>query len=93
MFLGSYDARTPLHLACAGAKVMAVTFLLSNSACVNIKDRWGATPMDDCVRGETLYHLYCAKLMQCWGGSLGVFLETPEGDQLLEKLGQVCRLS
>jgi len=29
---------------------MAVSFLLGSSATVNCKDRWGATPMDDCVR-------------------------------------------
>ena len=126
---------------------MAVSFLLGRSATVNCKDRWGATPMDDCVRyvhaervegervtprapithmfeictyicicmyniythvyfvicvlvcvsvyihvydrGGTLYHTYAAKLLQGWGGRLGVYKNTQDGDALVHKMQQV----
>ena len=80
---GDYDSRTPLHLACAAGKIMAVSFLLGASATPNMKDRWNASPMDDCVRGQTLYHVYCAKMLQGWGGDLSVYKNTPEGSMTL----------
>ena len=42
--------------------------------------------MDDCVRGGTLYHKYCAKLLQGWGGELGTFKGSEEGDEFLTSL-------
>ena len=38
------------------------------------------------VRGGTLYHKYCAKLLQGWGGELGTFKDTTEGDDFLTSL-------
>jgi hypothetical protein len=38
------------------------------------------------VRGGTLYHRYCAKLLQGWGGELGTFKNTPEGSKFLASL-------
>ena len=58
---------------------MAVSFLLGASADANIRDRWSATPMDDCVRGGTLYHIFCAKMLKGWGGEMGVFRDTEAG--------------
>jgi hypothetical protein len=60
-----------------------VTNLLGVSADPNKSDRWHGTPMDDCVRGGTLYHKYGAKLLQGWGGELGTFAGTKEGSQFL----------
>jgi hypothetical protein len=44
------------------------------------------THADDTVRGGTLYHRYCAKLLQGWGGELGTFKNTPEGSKFLASL-------
>ena len=38
------------------------------------------------VRGGTLYHKYCGKLLQGWGGELGTFKDTAEGDDFLTSL-------
>ena len=86
---GDYDNRYPLHLASAEACVLAVSFLLGVSADPNSGDRWGGTPLDDALRGGTLYHKYCAKLLQAWGGHLGTYQGTEEGDQFLEDVNQI----
>ena len=65
-----YDSRTPLHLAAAGGKLLAVSFLLGQGADACCKDRWGQSPLDDAVRGGTLYHQYCAKMIYMNGGQL-----------------------
>ena len=44
--------RCPIHLAAASGRLLAVTYLLGVCANPNAKDRWGGTPMDDCVRGS-----------------------------------------
>ena len=42
------------------------------------------------ILGGTLYHKYCAKLLQSWGGELGnVFRETLEGEQFLKDLTSI----
>ena len=43
-----YDSRSPLHIAAAEGRLLAVSYLLSVSANPNVTDRWGGTPMDDC---------------------------------------------
>ena len=65
-----YDLRTPLHLAAAGGRVLAVSFLLGQGADPCAADRWGNAPLDDAVKGDTLYHLYCAKLIHMHGGQM-----------------------
>jgi len=40
-------------------------------------------------RGGTLYHTYAAKLLQGWGGRLGVYNNTQDGDALVHKMQQV----
>ena len=44
--------RCPMHLAAASGRLLAVSYLLGVSANPNTRDRWGGTPMDDCVRGR-----------------------------------------
>ena len=87
--VGDYDDRYALHLASAEGRVLAVSFLLGISSDPNVEDRWNGTPMDDCVRGGTLYHKYCAKLLQGWGGELGTFKNTKEGTAFLSALEHV----
>ena len=87
--VGDYDERYALHLASAEGRVLAVSFLLGISSDPNKMDRWEGTPMDDCVRGGTLYHKYCAKLLQGWGGELGTFKDSKEGLTFLTELEQI----
>ncbi|GAB4221794.1 MAG: glutaminase A [Francisella sp.] len=44
---GDYDKRTALHLAAAEGHEEIVEYLLYKGANPNVKDRWGATPLDD----------------------------------------------
>ena len=37
-------------MAAASGRLLAVTYLLGVCANPNVKDRWGGTPLDDCVR-------------------------------------------
>jgi len=83
---GNYDQRCPLHLAASKGRLLAVNFLLGVSANPNVKDRWGGTPLDDCVRGGTTRHLMCAKLLQSMGGKLGVLADTEEGKRMLQEV-------
>ena len=75
-----------MHLAAAEGRLLAVSYLLGVSANPNAKDRWGGTPMDDCVRGGTQRHLQCAKLLQCMGGQLGTIKKTTQGHEALSTL-------
>jgi ankyrin repeat protein len=89
MTVGDYDARFPLHLAASEGRVLAVSFLLGISADPNTLDRWHGSPMDDALQGGTLYHIYCAKLLQGWGGELNRYEGTEEGNTFLEELQKV----
>jgi ankyrin repeat protein len=46
---GDYDKRTALHLACAEGRTEMVQFLVSRGADVNTQDRFGRTPLEECV--------------------------------------------
>ena len=46
-----YDSRSALHLAAAEGKDKIVELLLQFKADVNIKDRWGGTPLLDAIVG------------------------------------------
>lgn len=63
--VSDYDNRCPMHLASSGGRLLAVSYLLGTSANPNSLDRWGGTPIDDCVRGGTYRHFQCAKLLHC----------------------------
>ncbi len=54
---GDYDTRCPLHLAASEARILAVSYLLGISADPSIEDRWKNTPLDEALRGGTLYHM------------------------------------
>ena len=86
---GDYDARCPLHLAAAEARILAVSFLLGISSDPNCMDRWGSTPLDDAFRGGTLYHKYCARLIVGWGGDFGVQRRSRRAQEFLEEVRQI----
>ena len=46
-----YDGRTPMHLAAAEGQVSVIEYLISHNVNINPTDRWGATPLDDSLRG------------------------------------------
>lgn len=45
-----YDNRTALHLACAEGNMDAVKYLVSHNHSLKVRDRWGATPLDEAIR-------------------------------------------
>ena len=47
---GDYDKRTAIHLAAAEGNSTIVEALLRAGACPLVKDRWGATPLDEAKR-------------------------------------------
>ncbi|MFA8298625.1 MAG: glutaminase A [Hyphomicrobiales bacterium] len=50
----NYDGRTALHLACAEGQTEVVQFLIENNVEVDIKDRWGHTPLSEAEIGGFL---------------------------------------
>jgi len=54
LFMGDYDNRTALHLACSEGHKGTAAFLIQKAKNVEqllVKDRWGNTPLEDAVRG------------------------------------------
>jgi len=47
---GDYDSRTALHLAAAEGHFESVEYLLSHGHPLFVRDRWGATPLDEAKR-------------------------------------------
>ena len=47
---GDYDLRTALHLAAAEGSLEAVEYLVTHGHPLNVRDRWGATPLDEAKR-------------------------------------------
>ena len=45
-----YDNRTALHLAAAEGNLEAVKYLVAHNHPINVRDRWGATPLDEAHR-------------------------------------------
>ena len=81
-----YDDRNALHIAAAEGRLLAVSYLMSNSFSPHFVDRWGATAMDDALKGHTMYHMYCAKLIQSMGGRASLLSGTEDGARALEAL-------
>jgi hypothetical protein len=78
-----------LAVAAAEGRVLAVSFLLGISADPNTLDRWQGSPMDDALLGGTLYHMYCAKLLQAWGGDLSRYHGSEEGAKFMGELERI----
>lgn len=49
---GDYDKRTALHLAASEGNDNIVKYLIDKGADINVKDRWGHTPLDDAKAGN-----------------------------------------
>ena len=47
-----YDKRGALHLAASEGHLDVVKWLVENGCDVNVKDRWGNTPLQDAIRGK-----------------------------------------
>ena len=47
---GDYDLRTALHLAAAEGSLEVVKYLVSHGHPLFVRDRWGATPLDEAKR-------------------------------------------
>ena len=45
-----YDSRTALHLAAAEGNIESVDYLISHGHPIFVRDRWGATPLDEAKR-------------------------------------------
>ena len=84
-----YDERNALHIAAAEGRLLAVSYLLSQSFSPHHLDRWGSTAMDDALTGGTKYHMFCAKLIQSMGGGISRLKGTDEGTRSLEALDTI----
>ncbi|XP_022857136.1 integrin-linked protein kinase 1-like [Olea europaea var. sylvestris] len=69
-----YDKRTALHLASCEGCTEIVHLLLEKGADVNIRDRWGRTPLSD---ARSFGHEDICKILEAHGGIDPVGLETP----------------
>jgi urea transporter/ankyrin repeat protein len=58
-----YDLRTAFHLACAEHQIETVQFLLSQSCKTSEQDRWGRTPLEDCIRSSMKSKANCESLI------------------------------
>lgn len=64
MSLSDYDGRTALHLAAAEGHLDCVNFLLSQCRVpIDVKDRWGHTPMDE---AEAFGHQAVLEFLKLW---------------------------
>ena len=53
MNIGDYDRRTALHLACSEGHMSSIRFLVEVcSVDINIKDRWGCTPLEEAKKNN-----------------------------------------
>jgi hypothetical protein len=52
-----YDKRTPLHLAAQAGHMEIVQYLVEHGTNINVKDRWGATPLNDTTRDDIKAYL------------------------------------
>ena len=48
--VGDKDSRTSLHLAAAEGSLDAVIYLINHGHLLFVRDRWGATPLDEAIR-------------------------------------------
>ena len=73
-----YDGRTCIHLAASEGHIEVVEYLIGHSIKIDVKDRWGGTPLDDAKR-----HIF-PRFNFCWNCSYWFTL--PFHDQGLSKI-------
>ena len=76
-------------MAALKGRILAVSYLLGASANPNRMDRWGCTPLDDCIKGGTIRHLMCAKLIKSMGGKIGIYADTEEGREAIKQIDEL----
>ena len=52
-----YDSRTGLHIAVCEKNKDSLTLLLKNNADINLKDRWGKTPLDEAISNTEILNI------------------------------------
>jgi len=67
---GDYDRRTALHLAAGEGRLEVVEILCDAGADVNVKDRWGNTPLDDAMTAKA-NSAECVDLLEHYGAKSG----------------------
>ena len=67
--IGDYDNRTALHLASSEGNTKVVERLIIARADVNVRDRWGNTPLMDAV---THKHEAAARMLLEAGGRMNI---------------------
>ena len=72
-----YDQRTCLHLAASEGNLRIAEFLATHGADLNVKDRWGGTPLQDAVRNK---HTEMAIMLHKHGAELGYDDVTASGE-------------
>mmetsp|Transcript_12130 Transcript_12130/g.36978 ORF Transcript_12130/g.36978 Transcript_12130/m.36978 type:complete len:860 (+) Transcript_12130:144-2723(+) len=66
-----YDHRCALHLAAAEGQLEVVKYLLEKGALLNVKDRWGVTPLDE---ADKKMHRDVCDVLEAAGGTNGNLL-------------------
>lgn len=70
-----YDKRTPLHLSCAEGHLDVTQLLLINGGDAMVKDRFGATPIDEAMQN---HHEELLEVLVQYGGCVPVHLLNKE---------------
>lgn len=65
-----YDDRTALHAAASEGRVGVVEVLVEHKANVQAVDRFGFTPLQECLRGQSRGHAACAKVLSELGATI-----------------------
>jgi len=50
---GDYDKRRPLHVASSNGDFRTTKVLVNGGAKINVRDRWGSTPLDEAIRSNS----------------------------------------
>jgi urea transporter/ankyrin repeat protein len=58
-----YDRRSAFHLACSEHQTETVQFLINRGCKISESDRWGRTPLEDCIRSATKSKVNCESMV------------------------------
>lgn len=68
--LCDHDGRTALHVAAAAGLVNKCKLLIENQAFINLRDRWGVTPLQDALLSD---HDECGQVLLNHGAEIGEY--------------------